>query len=33
VQRRTAGGLDPVDDTEVDLLIDRLHDLVDPSGP
>lgn len=30
VLRRTALGLDPADDTEVDLLIDRLHDLADP---
>ncbi|MCP9915421.1 hypothetical protein [Cyanobium sp. ATX 6F1] len=30
VLRRTAAGLDPEGDTEVDLLIDRLHDLVDP---
>ncbi|MCT0226219.1 hypothetical protein [Synechococcus sp. CS-1328] len=31
VRRRTALGLDPADDTEVDLLIDRLHDLADPA--
>ncbi|MGB7565331.1 MAG: hypothetical protein WBM08_11340 [Prochlorococcaceae cyanobacterium] len=30
VLRRTSVGLDPEGDTEVDLLIDRLHDLVDP---
>lgn len=30
VLRRTSAGLDPEGDTEVDLLIDRLHDLVDP---
>jgi hypothetical protein len=33
VLRRTAQGLDPAADTEVDLLIDRLHDLVDPTDP
>lgn len=29
VQQRLSGGADPSDDTELDLLIDRLHDLVD----
>lgn len=33
VLRRTSQGVDPSGDNEVDLLIDRLHDLVDPSGP
>jgi hypothetical protein len=31
VLRRTAQGLEAAEDTEVDLLIDRLHDLVDPT--
>lgn len=30
LQRRMAAGLNPDGDTEVDVLIDRLHDLVDP---
>ncbi|MCP9849365.1 hypothetical protein [Cyanobium sp. Morenito 9A2] len=30
VLRRTVAGIDPEGDTTVDLLIDRLHDLVDP---
>ena len=29
VMRRTARGIDPDNDTELDLLIDRLHDLSD----
>lgn len=33
VLSRTSQGVDPSCDNEVDLLIDRLHDLVDPSAP